>query len=105
MSDGKVEIALNRLYKSNKGIGINKVDLQLNPNIFINSGTVNIYGSNSKIQPTSVSDMTLNAENTAINGVVLFDVIPTWIAITQNSGTTTEIVLTGVNAQDKGSIL
>lgn len=73
--------------------------------IFINSGTVDIYGSDSATEPISLATMTLNSVNTAVSGIDEFSQsLPRYIAIKQNGGTTTEIVVTFLNAVDKGAI-
>lgn len=77
---------------------------QGNRSIWINSGTVNIYVSNSATQPTALSSMTLSTDDTGVSGIGALDVIPRWIAIVQASGTSTEIVLTGVDVESKGAI-
>ena len=49
--------------------------------------------------------MTLNSVNTAVTGIAEFSKsLPRYMAITQNSGTTTELVVTFLNAVDKGAI-
>ena len=101
---GQTTIELDTLYEASKMVGITKIDEQLETNLFVNSGTVNVYGSNSGTQPVSIATMTLNSENTAVGGIVPFKVIPRWIAIVQNSGTTTELVTTGVRTIDRGAI-
>ena len=41
--------------------------------------------------------MTLQTSNVGIEGVVPFDVVPRYILVKQNTGTTTEITLSGVD--------
>ena len=73
--------------------------------IFINSGTVDIYGSDSATQPISLATMTLNTVNTGVSGIAEFsESLPRYIAIKQKTGTTTELVVTFLNAVDKGAI-
>ena len=77
---------------------------QKNSNIFINSGTVDVYHSNSATQPTALSDMVLSTDDTAIGGATEFNIVPKYIAIVQNTGTTTEIVLSSVKITSLGAI-
>lgn len=97
-------LSLGTLYQT----GIMEDDIvigeQRYPNLFINSGTVDVYGSNSATQPTSLSSMVLNDENTGVSGIVKFEIVPKWIAIVQNTGTTTELVSYGINASAMGAI-
>lgn len=72
-------------------------------NIWIDSGSIDIYSSNSKTQPTQLSDMTLNTEDTNVTGIMALDIIPRWIYIDQNTGTSTEIVSTGIDVESKGA--
>lgn len=74
------------------------------PYIYINSGTVDVYGSGCFTQPTSLSELTLEEENTAVDGFDTFDLIPTYIVVKQNAGTSTEIVVSGLKLNDLGEI-
>lgn len=91
-------LALSRLYRT--GAAGSKAKARL----FINSGTVSVYGSDSATQPASLAAMTLNTENTGVSGIVKFDVVPKYIAIVQESGTTTELVSYGLNAVNLAAI-
>lgn len=91
-------LSLGTLYK------VGPIGPQGQTRLFVNSGTVNVYGSDSLTQPTAISEMTLNAENENVSGVLSFGVIPKWLAITQNSGTTTELVSYGVAVVGLGAI-
>ena len=96
-------IFLNRLYSINVPNPFNNLGI-FYPSIFIKGGSVDIYGSGSKTQPSQISDMILNVENSNISGYDSFDIIPKYIYITQKSGETTEIVLGGLGAIDCGEL-
>ena len=96
----QISLSLNRLYEISikKELFNNGVFSQLRPNIFIKDGTVNVYHSNSATVPTQTSEMTLASNDTNITGEQTFTrSIPKYIAIIQNTGTTTEIVGSGLN--------
>lgn len=94
-------IELNKLYIINIPSPFNNLNMFF-PTIFINGGAVDIYASGSNVQPQDVSDMILSSENSNISGYDSFYVIPKYIYITQKSGTTTEIIIGGINATDLG---
>lgn len=60
-------------------------------------GTVDILGYNGATESPVEADMTLQTSNVGIEGVVPFDVVPRYILVKQNTGTTTEITLSGVD--------
>ena len=97
-------LELGHLYKVVQDSSKPQETWMLNPNIYINSGTVNLYGSNTQGKPASIAAMTLNEENTAVGGCLGFGFIPLYLAITQASGTTTEIVFEGADFIDMGVI-
>ena len=105
LEEYQVSIDLDNLYEVKKKGGVSGSE-QLNPSIFINVGDVDIYGYNGATEPTSYATMgALQASNTAVGGTIAFDVIPKYIAVKQNTGTTTEIVLSGVEiVADLGAI-
>jgi hypothetical protein len=97
-------ISLDTLYECRLKGGVSGSE-QLKPNLYTDAGTVDVYGSNSATQPTALADMVLNTENTAVAaGITSFSIIPRWIAIVQNTDTTNELMLTGVEATEMGSI-
>lgn len=97
-------LSLGRLYRAGRILNLEYLHPQGLPNIGIDSGTINVYGSQSPTQPASISAMTLNAENSGVSGINSFQVVPKWIAFTQASGTTTEIISFGIEVSDEGSI-
>jgi len=94
-------IELNKLYMLNIPNPFNNLNI-FYPNIYINSGSVNIYASNSVTQPVQLLDMVLSKENTNIDGHDSFFIVPRYIYVTQNSGTSTEIILGGLGITDLG---
>lgn len=96
-------MTLSRLYDASKAQISGDSD-QMVPNLYINSGTVDVYGSNSATKPANLAAMTLDTENTGVSGVNAFSIIPRWIAVKQNGGATTELVATGLELEDQGAI-
>lgn len=97
-------LELNKLYSITIPIEYSsKLDTH-SANIWIDDGTVDIYVSNSAIKPTSITAMTLS--NNAVSGLELLDnpPYPTYTAFKQDSGTTSEIVLSMAKAIDLGAI-
>lgn len=70
------------------------------PRIYIDEGTVNIYFADGKDLPTSKSDMSLFTAYTGVEGLIAMDVIPKWMLVEQDSGTST-IVLTNIEATEQ----
>lgn len=98
------EIQLNHLYSVALPLSYNSQQGAFKPYIYINSGTVDVYGSGGLSQPTSLSELTLEDENTAVDGFDIFDLIPTYILVKQNTGTSTEIVVSGLRLNDLGEL-
>jgi hypothetical protein len=96
-------IQLSTLYKLSKNNN-NNVRKQIAHSYWINSGTVDVYTSDSATQPTALSNMTLNSEDTNVGGKNAFGELASYIAFVQNTGTTTELILNNVNAESLGSI-
>ena len=95
----KYALQLNTLYKVGVQVFFNNNSV-FYPYIYINSGSVDIYGSSGLQVPESISDMVLSSENTNISGHDSFCIVPTYIYITQNTGTTTEIVVDGIEIHE-----
>lgn len=95
-------IALNKLYRVS--LDYDSAADQIKPSLFVNSGSVNVYGYNGATKPTQLSGMVLPTINENVSALFTFNVIPSYIAITQNSGTITELVLSGLEIQDLGAI-
>jgi len=89
-------IDLDKVYATNRKAGISEIKKYNAIKLWINSGTVDVYGSDSETKPTALSQMTLNTENTAVGGHKAFNAVPAWIAIVQNTGTTTDMTVTGL---------
>jgi hypothetical protein len=84
-------IALNKLYILKKASGT--------PSIHVQGGTVDIYGSfKLPISSPITDDMSLS--QVAFTGIDDLGVLPPYIFVSQNSGTTDYIRLDGVNARE-----
>lgn len=95
------ELQLDTLYEVSKRGDAYGTE-QLAQSLSIDSGGVSVYGYNGATQPTSLAGMTLNTENVDVQGIVSFSLIPRYIYVTQTSGTTTELVATGLEIKDLG---
>ena len=93
------QIQLSTLYKVD-AMSKNDIQRDLNASIWIDSGSVDIYGSDSATQPASLAEMTLNANDTAVEGKRSFDSLTNYITVVQNTGTSTEVVISGVSVTD-----
>jgi len=100
-------LTLGRLYEV-KLAPIGESREQVAPSIWVNSGSVDIYVSQSGTQPAALANMTLNDADTDVSGIASFDLqgntIPRYISVAQNTGTSTEIIISGVSIDDKGAI-
>lgn len=97
------QLQLGELYEISVRGGV-KGSEQINANIWVNSGTVDIYASNSATAPTTVTDMTLDEVDTGVGGTLTILTAPRYIAIVQNGGTSTEINASGLNITSLGAI-
>lgn len=95
-------LSLNKLYRVSASA--TTASDEFNPSIWINSGSIDIYCSDSATQPTALSQMTLNASDTAIIGKNIIECLGTYMALKQNTGTSTEIIISGIEAQNLGAI-
>jgi hypothetical protein len=89
-------LSLGNLYKISIGYTSHGGD-QKEPNLWINSGTIDLYTSNSATQPTSLADMTLATDDTNVSADKGITRVIKYIAIVQNTGTTTEIISSGID--------
>lgn len=96
-------LTLNTLYKVD---ALSESDIQrdLAASLWVKDGSVNLHGSDSATQPTSLAEMTLNAEDTGLAGKNEVSTVCNYIALTQNSGTTTEVILSGIAGTGLGAI-
>jgi len=99
----QTELTLGHLYEVKGKVAFSGSE-QLSPSIYINSGTLDVYSSNSATQPTAKTEMALNLGDTGISGLNRFQVIPKYIYIEQNAGTSTEIIVSGISVTDRGAI-
>jgi hypothetical protein len=95
MKDYQQTLELATLYAVSKG-GLSGSE-QLKPNIEVVGGSVDIYGS----QEEPVSPPTgMFKTREAFAGIEAFDVIPNYLYIAQNTGTTTSIITSGLNVKE-----
>ena len=96
LTGNQTALTLSHLYSiSEQGTATaNNPFRQIQPNLFVNSGTVSVYGYNGATKPTALSGMVLNSTPTVVAGILPFDILPTYIAVVQVSGTSTEVVIT-----------
>lgn len=97
------EITIGNLYRVSRDDNACNAN-QINPSIYINSGSINVYSYNGATEPAARATMTLDSADTGITGNKFFEIIPTYISVVQNAGTSTEIVLSGVQIKDLGAI-
>lgn len=104
MSDSfKTELSLLKLYEVGQKGGVSGSE-QLEPSFWVNSGAVDVYVSNSQTAPALLSDMSLDTDDIAVQGLRQFGVIPSYIYLQQNSGTSTEIIVAGLEVKDLGAL-
>lgn len=77
---------------------------QLSPSIYIDSGSIDVYTYNGATQPASKAAMTLNNNDTNVSGLNKMQLVPTYIYVEQNAGTSAEIIVSGLNVTDLGAI-
>ena len=92
---GGVPLAVNTLYSIQKKGGISGLGSQIEPNIETIGGTVNIFMSQTK--PASGSSG-MTEFSSASAGIVALPLIANYLYIAQVGGTTTSIILTGIEA-------
>ena len=91
-------VNLNVLYE------VTKDDYLKIVRLFINTGSLDIYVSDSATVPTSISDMVLNPVNTDVKGLIPFTNDTSnirrgkYFALVQHSGVSTEIIMTGMSS-------
>lgn len=95
-------LELNKLYKVSASA--TTASDEFNPSIWINSGSIDIYCSDSATKPTTLSVMTLNTSDTAISGKNIIECLGTFLSLKQNTGTSTEIIISGIDIIDLGAI-
>lgn len=100
----KQQIQLNHLYLVTLPSTFNSQQGTFKPYMFINVGTVDVYGCDKLTQPTALNDLILEDENTAIDGFATFNLVPNYMLIKQNSGTTTELIVSGLKLKDLGEL-
>jgi len=93
LKDYQTALSLATLYEvAYSGHGTEEVQ----PNLEVVGGTVNIYGSNAADKPpTPPTGMSLT-NPVGFVGIDVFASVPRWLYITQASGTTTSIIASGL---------
>ena len=74
------------------------------PNIWINSGYVDIYVSNSDTIPISIGDFSLSDTKVGAIKEINSKTLPDWILFKQNSGTSTEVIVTGLTLEEVAEV-
>ena len=95
MKNYQTTISLATLYESSRS-GFNSSE-QLAQNIEVVGGTVNIYGS--QTEPVSAPTGMYKTRDGFV-GIDNFAVIPNYLYIEQNTGTTTSIIVSGVEVKE-----
>jgi len=72
--------------------------------IFIQDGGVNIYCSDSNTPPVSISDMSLSLEDINVFGIRDIFTPVRYFLVSQESGESTNIIVTGMVLKDLGEI-
>lgn len=104
LETNQTAISLGTLYKVD-AMSKNDIQRDLNASIWINAGSVDIYGSDSATAPTTLADMTLNTDDTGVEGKRSFDTLTNYIAVVENTATVGEVILSGVAVTgDEGAI-
>lgn len=102
VKDNQSIILLSNLYEistieGNRGLGEN-----LAPRISASGGTFDLYISDKSTPPASLAEMSLDQSNI---GSASFISVPRYLAIVQNAGTITEVVITALAVvEDLGAI-
>lgn len=105
MFKDRQKVELDHLYSVMLPNTFNSQQGAFKPYVFINAGTVDVYASGGFTQPKTLSDLVLEDENTAVDGFDVFNLIPTYICFKQNTGTSTEVVVSGLILTDLGVTL
>jgi hypothetical protein len=91
----QVEIQPDTLYEIKEGY-YSAEDEVKSINVEIVGADCNIYGSNKGTAPTTLSEMSLEADSPQ-SGILPFGVVPRYLAI---SGSPTSIILTGIEIEN-----
>ena len=97
-------ISLNKLYRVTRKPVTTGESEQMVPNLFIDEGSVDVYGYNGAVQPSALANMVLPNSCKNVSATAEFCIIPSYIAIVQNTGTSTELVLSGLSVEEIGDI-
>lgn len=86
-------LELNKLYKVKPAVPSKRYN-NIRPRLYINGGTVDVYdyGGLKNEADIELSDLHIETANQNKEGTEYFSVVPEYIYITQNTGTTTSII-------------
>ena len=104
LKDYQETVTLGRLYKIQMLEGGRGLGESLSPRITVkgDGGSIDLYLADGSSDPASLAEMIL--QETGIKGVG-FASITCYLAVTQNTGTIDEVILTGVKlVEDLGAI-
>lgn len=96
-------VQLGRLYEIKKRGGLHGAET-ITPYVSVNTGSVDIHAVTSATQPTALSEMPLADVDTGVSATREVMTAVRYISFKQNTGTTTEIVLSGIEVEDLGAI-
>lgn len=96
LKEYQTEISPNTLYKVNKKAAPNGVGEQLVPSLQVKGESVDVYGS--QIEEAVYTDMVL--DETAFIGLKPFSLIPNYLYFRENSGTPSNIIISGVAVEE-----
>ena len=99
MIKDKTTITLDMIYKVTES-SFFPTYRDFTPNIWVNSGYVDIYVSNSDTTPVSIDDFSISDVKVGAMKEINSKILPDWILFKQNSGTSTEIIVTGLTFEE-----
>ena len=103
LAEGQSAVTLLTLYECTIATGISSIKAHNGIHASIHGGTADIYGITSATQPTALSEMDLNAENTGVSGIIPFGIVPKYIAVKENTPTPV-VVFSGINLKAVGTV-
>jgi len=99
----QVNLSLDKLYKIS-AVNQDIISKNISHSIWVNSGSIDLYGADLNVPPVSLSEMTFNPEDAGLNGKTKLEASTNYILLKQNTGTSTVITLTGFNVEDLGEL-
>lgn len=104
LKEYETAVQLDTLYEVTKKGGVSGLGNTINPYISVNSGSIDIYAITSATQPTTLSEMTLADADTGVVATRDIATVVRYIAFKQNAGTSTEIIVSGLELTNLGAI-